>query len=305
MKLAIASSSIFKNEVSDDLWLLRALKKHNINAQIQAWDDPNVNWNNYNVVLLKSTWGYHSCISSFISWLNMLEVKKIKLINPISIVKQNINKNAQRLELEKNKIPVLDSVYLSLDLTNAGTQRPMESLYETIIKYYTEQNDFYVIKPIISASSNKTFKIELFQITKEQEKEYSLMINNNEAIGVILQPYQKTVENGEYSLIYINGELSHAVIRFSIFSEFKNKVIPIPIVELPQSVRILGNRVMKYYNEKKVCYSRVDIILADKGPLVMEVEMAEPDLFFYTIHSTSERNYLFDKFAESIISNSL
>ena len=85
----------------------------------------------------------------------------------------------------------------------------------------------------------------------------------------------KEIENGEYSIIFINGENTHNMIRYpGIFSK---KEKPHLVRDVSPNVLKLANLVRDIPEYSGVLYMRVDIVGSD-NPVIMEVELAEPDL---------------------------
>ena len=99
----------------------------------------------------------------------------------------------------------------------------------------------------------------------------------------MIQPYEKAIEKGEFSIIYIDGENTHNMIRFP--GVLYKKAKPYEIKDIPNSIIELANQVKNIPEYKDVLYMRVDIIDED-NPKVMEVELTEPDLLTRNIVST-------------------
>src|SRR4030042_2037048 len=76
---------------SDQL-LVEPLKKLGFNPVAVPWDDENVNWSAFDVLIFRSCWNYHLQYKKFIEWLNHLEKLHIPVWNPIPIIKWNSNK---------------------------------------------------------------------------------------------------------------------------------------------------------------------------------------------------------------------
>jgi hypothetical protein len=62
MKIAIASyidTGRYESMVPDeDQMLLKLFKDHNHDVELLVWDNPDVHWEKYDCVIIKSTWDY-------------------------------------------------------------------------------------------------------------------------------------------------------------------------------------------------------------------------------------------------------
>jgi glutathione synthase/RimK-type ligase-like ATP-grasp enzyme len=125
-----------------------------------------------------------------------------------------------------------------------------------------------VIKPAVSATAWRT---ELIDAKEAGTYE----------VDVLVQPYMKEIEQGEWSLIFFGGEFSHAVFKrpkrgdFRVQSDFGGTATArMPDAKLIEQAR--------KHVKKEWLYARVDGIEQDGRFLLMELELTEPALFFHT-----------------------
>ena len=174
------------------------------------------------------------------------------MVNDVETIEKNIRKDVQFSILDKYGIP------------HVSTDFQKESI--NLEKYY---NKDYIIKPIISGSGERTIRIDDVDLETLLEQ---IADKDN---GIMIQPYMKEIENGEYSIIFINGENTHNMIRYpGIFSK---KEKPHLVRDVSPNVLKLANLVRDIPEYSGVLYMRVDIVGSD-NPVIMEVELAEPDL---------------------------
>jgi len=95
-----------------------------------------------------------------------------------------------------------------------------------------------------------------------------------------VQPYVPAIEDGEVSLVCLGGELSHAVLKraaagdFRVQSDYGGSVEP----HRPTAAeRALVRSVLDAVGE--TAYARIDVVTTAQGPLLMEVEVIDPELF--------------------------
>ena len=273
-KVAIVSCDKWMNKIMEDLFIKQELIRNNINADIISWEDKSVDYSKFDCLLLRSVWGYQDKYLEFKEWLQMIKERKIILLNCPDIIISNIQKNKQFNILKRNNIPFIDTTF-------AYTE---DELLEKV-----DLNQLTVIKPIISGSGKNTYLIRpeglsnLENIINELKNIYAQDDN-----GMMIQPYINGIENGEYSCIFIDGINSHNMLRFpGVFSEKKR---PIYLSSIPQSVKNIANDVSQLEEFSGYLYMRVDIVLQDGNPIIMEVELAEPDLLFKYIENDVVRN---------------
>ncbi len=103
-----------------------------------------------------------------------------------------------------------------------------------------------------------------------------------EASGGLVQAFVPEVETlGEISLIYLGGGFSHAMLKrpaagdFRVQTDFGGTLEP--VVPRP-GLQAFGDRVLASVTLPWL-YARVDLIDSAAGPVLMELELIEPDLF--------------------------
>src|SRR6185295_2811306 len=96
----------------------------------------------------------------------------------------------------------------------------------------------------------------------------------------LVQPYLPGVdEHGERALVWIDGEVTHAVRKSPRFHGEAERVSPasVPISAAEHALAELALAVV----DRPLLYARVDVAPGPEGrPVVMELELIEPSLFF-------------------------
>ena len=99
----------------------------------------------------------------------------------------------------------------------------------------------------------------------------------------ILQPFlREAAAGGEVSIILIEGEPTHAVRRLPPPDDFRAQERLGGTVRphrAPPALDALARRVVDGL-ERTPLYARVDIVERADGPVLMELELVEPSLFF-------------------------
>ena len=284
MYVAIVSCLNYCNKISEDVALVECLKNIGVPGEVVSWDDESIDWGRYNIAVLRSAWGYHKKYDKFLNWLSLLDKRNIPLINNTDIVRCNTDKEIQFATLSKLKVPIIPYVI-------SDSSFNFEKLYQIFnIKKL-------VCKPTISASGDDTY------VVNASGQKNNIQANNIKTIfngrKFIVQPFVESVHNGEYALVFLNGEFSHAVIRFpGVFTD-KKTVRYIPQTDIPKNIMNMALNVAEkircHFGENPV-YARYDMV--NEG--VMEIELAEPDLMTRNI-PVDQKQLVLTKFADLIL----
>ena len=181
------------------------------------------------------------------------------LWNPPAILRGNVKKR-YLLELEARGIPVVPTTLVE----QGGFLDPAHAVFRGRV----------VVKPEVGAGSGNTRAFD--------RGDASALVHLAEltATGAALvQPYLASVDDyGERSLVFIAGELTHAMRKAPRFAGgVENVTGPFPIAD---DERALAELALEPY-AAQLLYGRVDIARgADGAPMIMELELVEPSLFF-------------------------
>ena len=70
--VAIATCSRVADQVTEDLQVIDALRRRGIEAAPAVWDDPDVDWPSFALVVIRSTWDYPARRAAFLAWASRL-----------------------------------------------------------------------------------------------------------------------------------------------------------------------------------------------------------------------------------------
>jgi len=216
-------------------------------------------------ILLRSTWDYHRVPTLFASWLDALADAGRLTMNPPRVARDNIDKiYLQALEAAGVAIPRtrwLDRI------DNAAIDRAMKE----------EGWDTAVLKPRVAATAYGTFLVSKDSTLSDEE------LAPANASGALLQEIvPEIVLDGETSIVYAGGAFSHAVVRrakdgdFRVQQDFGGNV---EAVSPSPSLLSFAASVMTRVPDSCL-YARVDVVESGRGPLLMELELIEPELYF-------------------------
>ena len=162
----------------------------------------------------------------------------------------------------------------------------------------------YVFKPTISGSGENTYLVtnsndKSIPNTIQKEdivKIYNKMLYDNSDCKIMIQPFILEISNGEYSCIFIDGKLTHTMLRFpNIFHE-KRK--PYLVDNAPDSIIQLARVVERIKEFNNYLYMRVDMVLVNGKAKIMEVELTDPDLLTKYINDSNVKSNVIKTFAK-------
>ena len=77
---------------SYDHLLIEPMQENGWDVSFIPWDRLNQNWNNFDLVIVRSTWNYQSYLDEFLNVLRMIDQSKALLLNPLPLIEWNVNK---------------------------------------------------------------------------------------------------------------------------------------------------------------------------------------------------------------------
>jgi glutathione synthase/RimK-type ligase-like ATP-grasp enzyme len=280
VKLRVATCLTLPEVDVDEAPLAAALEAAGIDAALLAWDDPSVDWDAPIPTILRSTWNYALDVAGFLAWIDRV-ARAAPVWNPPDIVRGNVHKR-YLLELAARGVPVVPTT-----LVERGLSLSAGELAKVAQKI--------VIKPEVGAGSLNTrvftlpdpaAAIHLASITTPVRTPGTTPGTTPSA--ALVQPYLASVDDyGERSLVWIDGMLSHAIRKAPRFSGDDESIAgPFPIAEDERAVAEAALAPIA----DRILYGRVDLARDDRGqPVVMELELVEPSLFFVRGPGSVER----------------
>ena len=253
-----------------DLWpkvlarLQRALDGAGIEAVPTPWTahmDDAAGLRDYASVLPLLVWGYHHDAARWQRACATWEREGVRLANPAKVLAWNTDKRYLR-ELAERGVAIPPTTF-----TDALSQNVVERAFADT------GADELIVKPAVSGGAWKTRRLRRGEA-----------VGATDGMAMLLQPFLPTIETeGETSLLYFGGRLSHAVNKrpvageFRIQEEFGGQYALVP--EPPAAAVALAEQVLQAVGEP-LLYARIDMVPdADGRWLLMEAELIEPDFY--------------------------
>jgi O-ureido-D-serine cyclo-ligase len=243
----------------DEAPLAEALAAAGFAATLVGWDDPAADWDAPIPTILRSTWNYPSDIDAFGAWLDRAHAAA-PVINPPDIVRANLRKR-YLLGLAARGVPVVPTT-----LVERGQTLPASALPALAPRV--------VIKPEVGAGSVGTQRF-----AADDPAALAHLASLTSRGAALVQPYLTSVDGyGERSLVWIDGAFSHAMRKTPRFVGDAEKMDgPFPIAD---DERAVAHAALAPIADR-ILYGRVDLARDAAGaPMVMELELIEPSLWF-------------------------
>lgn len=258
MKLRIATCLTLPEPDPDVAPLEEALRAAGVAFEWLAWDDPRADWSSPRPTVLRSTWNYVHDRDGFLAWCERVAATG-PFWNPPDVVRENTDKR-YLLDLAARGVPVCPTALVPRGAAPAVASRGWDRV---------------VVKPAIGAGS---FGVRVFDAARFDEAEAHATALAARG-DVLIQPYLASVDgHGERSVVWIDGEPSHEIRKAPRFAGDAESVTgPYPIAREERAV--VEAAIAPWAD--RILYGRVDLARDDAGrPVVMELELAEPSLFF-------------------------
>ena len=262
----------------EDARLQEYLGQKGLDIKYEIWTNPEVNWLQYEAVILKSPWDYFDKADIFQNWLEVLDQLKVKVLNPTDIVRWNMRKE-YLLDVEKAGFPIVPTRIIRQNESFQAT--PFFEIWET---------ENLIVKPVISGGAKNTFSISQRNGGIYEEQINSLL--QKEAF--LAQPFMPEIQTtGEWSLLFFNGSFSHCVLKkprngdFRVQHYFGGAIIPtIP----PAAVLDYAQQLVQQF-APGCLYARVDGVESNGEFRLMELELIEPLLYLLYAEASFEKYY--------------
>jgi hypothetical protein len=259
--LRIATCRPLPEPDADEELLLSALAARGIEARMAAWNDPREDWDARVPTVIRSTWDYIHDLPRFLAWAERAE-RAASLWNPLAVVRANVHKR-YLLELDARGVPTVQTVLVERARACSLAALAREHRWQRLM-----------LKPAVGASSFGARRFEAHELG-EAQRHLDALLQRGDAL---VQPYLESVEgHGERALVWIDGELTHAVRKSPRFADGHESVSAALPIEKDE--RALAEQALESA-PSGLLYARVDIARDERGaPMLMELELVEPSLF--------------------------
>lgn len=268
MTLLMATATTLPRPDGETEALRAELARLGVAAEAHAWDagpDCAPDWAAADMVLLRSTWNYTAALPAFEAWLERCGAR---LMNPLPLVRWNLRKH-----------------YL-LELAARGVAMPPTRLIRQGAAWRPALADAgpdgrVVVKPAVGAGARGAWR--------GRADDAALAAHMAEWLpqgDMLAQPYLPRIAEGETSLIHFDGAFSHAVLKRPAAADWRvqGQHGGVTTAHEPTAAeRALAETALAAAADASgtgaPLYARADMVAGADGPLLMELELIEPELF--------------------------
>ncbi len=262
--LALATCAEVADGDPDDAGLPAALAAQGVRAAWTVWDDESVDWSRFDGVLVRSTWDYHGRRDAFLAWAQSVP----RVLNVPEVLAWNTDKRYLG-ELAAAGLPVVRTTFVA---PGGRAALPDEA---------------FVVKPAVSAGSRDTARFAGGEDARARALVADIASTGRVAM---IQPYVRSVDaHGETALLFLAGRFSHAIRKGALLVEGHEPTQDLFAAEqiascTPRAAELdVATRVVEHATRRfgVLPYARVDLVAGEDGaPLLLELELTEPSLFF-------------------------
>ncbi len=255
--------------------LTAALDARGIAHRIVDWDDAAVDWSSFSCALIRSTWDYTDRLDEFLAWADGAAAQT-RLFNPPAVVRWNTHKR-YLVELAGRGVPVVPT-----RLVEVGAVVP------------DTDEGAVVVKPAVGAGSRGA---RHFRSDPSGARRHAQALLDD-GRDVLLQPYLDRVDAaGETSLLFFDGRYSHAIRKGPLLAANQEATRALFAAERiaarepgADEHAVAAAVLAALPFAEPLLYARVDLLRDETGaPVLLELELTEPSLFFATAPGSAER----------------
>jgi glutathione synthase/RimK-type ligase-like ATP-grasp enzyme len=274
----VSSTEIIKFD-SESIILSEALKKRGIESELVFWDDPDVNWGEADLSVIRSTSDYAWKVEEYLDWVNKVE-RETTLWNSGDVIRWNHHKG-YLLELQEKGVPIPPTIFVEKESDDS-------------LRHHLDGTGWreIVLKPAITVGG---FGLKRYRSDDAEAEEHLKRLTKRgwnhrfEGINCYLSPRDvliqeflpEIIESGEASLFYYGGDFSYSVIKRVKPGEIlahPGYGASVSLYDASPSERGVAEAALDAVGHRTE-YARIDMALTMDGPLIMELELIEPWLF--------------------------
>ena len=270
-RIALATSAAHPELHEHDLPLVDALRATGLDPVAEVWTAPSVDWSAYDAVLLRSVWDYHVRYDEFTEWLSQVDKAGVPVFNDSGLVRWNGDKQ-YLVEIRERGVAIVPSQIA------AGA-----CLREVVAGLDGQE---IVIKPTVSAAALHTVR------GVAGSDELSRAMDDLPDTVYLVQPFlSEILTDGEWSLMFIDGEFTHAVVKRPAAGDYRVQVMfgGEATVTDPSPAVLESARTALAAAGSPPLYARVDGVVVNGRFLLMELELIEPYLFLPEFPEATEK----------------
>ena len=257
-----------------------AFVANGISCEYIPWEDTSVDWDAFDLVIVRSPWNYTTRLTEFRFWLAE-RMGALNFHNPAALIAWNLDKRYLG-ELAARGVPTVPTTYAcdSRELRQALNGNTSSKV---------------VVKPVTSAGSRLTGRFESGSPNATALGEQILATG----LAVMIQGFAESVDTyGEIGAVLFDGAFSHSFRKGPLLGdegrlrggEYREEISPAMLADDERLVVAAANAAVRETAIEKgwvdpsseLLYGRYDVIRLDDGsPALLEAELVEPSFFLW------------------------
>ncbi len=264
-RVALVTCEKYSLLYEDDLLLVSALEDIGISAVPAVWSRADIDWTSFDALVMRTPWDYFERAAEFRSWLDARIASGVLMCNSGEILDWNFDKSYLQ-DLARKGVELVPTICIArqeqADIATLARERGWNEI---------------VVKPTIGGGGYRTYRFRLDELPRYADDITQTLVDR----GVLVQPFLPEIFEGELSLLFFDGDYSHAVRKRPRAGEYRVQFQyggTDEDVEVSEAL-VAQARVCIAHAPALPVYARVDGVVKDGRFLLMELEVFEPLMF--------------------------
>jgi len=248
-----------------------ALRAAGVSTDVVSWDEDR-DWGAYELVVVRTPWDYFDRVTQFLDWAARVE-RETSLVNPADVLRWNSHKG-YLAEFTAKSVPTVPTRLVpgpSTDVADQIREVPWEEI---------------VVKPAVDGGARHAWR------GLRDDPSLSRVAERLTDHGdVVVQPFVPAIVDGERSLVFLGGRFSHAVRKVPKAGDYRSQrhLGGREVDHEPDSAELQVALAAMAAAPGRLTYARVDLVEWEGAPVLMELEVIEPDLFLRDVPERVDR----------------
>ena len=248
-----------------------ALRAAGVSTDVVSWDEDR-DWGAYELVVVRTPWDYFGRVTQFLDWAARVE-RETSLVNPADVLRWNSHKG-YLAEFTAKSVPTVPTRLVpgpSTDVADQVREVPWEEI---------------VVKPAIDGGARHAWR------GLRDDPSLSRVAERLTDHGdVVVQPFVPAIVDGERSLVFLGGRFSHAVRKVPKAGDYRSQrhLGGREVDHEPDSAELQVALAAMAAAPGRLTYARVDLVEWEGAPVLIELEVIEPDLFLRDVPERVDR----------------
>ena len=248
-----------------------ALRAAGVSTDVVSWDEDR-DWGAYELVVVRTPWDYFDRVTQFLDWAARVE-RETSLVNPADVLRWNSHKG-YLAEFTAKSVPTVPTRLVpgpSTDVADQIREVPWEEI---------------VVKPAVDGGARHAWR------GLRDDPSLSRVAERLTDHGdVVVQPFVPAIVDGERSLVFLGGRFSHAVRKVPKAGDYRSQrhLGGREVDHQPDSAELQVALAAMAAAPGRLTYARVDLVDWEGAPVLIELEVIEPDLFLRDVPERVDR----------------